>query len=55
MDPDFTHEMTDEQVKLAKAAGRLARKQTSGSTLQDALTVGESLLVGRATAMKDFG
>ena len=52
MDHDFTHEMTDEQVKLAKAAGRLARKQASGSTLQDALTVGEALLVGRAAAMK---
>jgi hypothetical protein len=48
----FTHEMTDEQVRLAKAAGKLARKQASGSSLYDSLTVGEALLVGRAAAMK---
>ena len=51
-DYDFAHEMTDEQIKLAKAAGRLARKQASGSTLYDALKVGEALLIGRAAAMK---
>ena len=49
---DFSHDMTDEQIKLAKAAGRLARKQASGSSLYDSLTVGEALLVGRAAAMK---
>lgn len=49
---NFTHEMTDEQIRLAKAAGKLARKQASGSNLYDSLTVGEALLVGRAAAMK---
>jgi hypothetical protein len=51
-DYDFTREMTDEQIRLAKAAGKLVRKQASGSSLYDSLTVGEALLVGRAAAMK---
>ena len=51
-DYDFSHDMTAEQITLAKAAGRLARKQASGSTLYDALKVGEALLIGRAAAMK---
>ena len=51
-DYDFAHDMTDEQIKLAKAAGKLARKQASGSTLYDALKVGEALLIGRSAAMK---
>jgi hypothetical protein len=49
---DFAHDMTAEQIKLAKAAGKIAQKQVSGSTLYDAIKVGESLLVGRAVAMK---
>ena len=51
-DYDFAHDMTDEQIKLAKAAGRIAQKQASGVTLYDALKVGEALLIGRAAAMK---
>jgi hypothetical protein len=52
---DFTQDMSDEQIKLAKAAGRLARKQAAGSTLYDALKIGEALLVGRAAAMRTAG
>ena len=52
---DFAHDMTAEQITLAKAAGRLARKQAAGSTLYDALKIGEALLVGRAAAMRTAG
>jgi hypothetical protein len=52
---DFAHDMTDDQITLAKAAGKLARKQASGSTLYDALKIGEALLVGRAAAMRTAG
>jgi hypothetical protein len=52
---DFAHDMTAEQITLAKVAGRLARKQAAGSTLYDALKIGEALLVGRAAAMRTAG
>jgi hypothetical protein len=48
--PEF--DMTDEQVKAAKEAGRLAARHLSGNKLNEGLTIGESLLVGRAAAMK---
>ena len=54
-DFDFTHEMTVEQIRLAKAAGKLARHHASGGKLYESLTVGESLLVGRDVAMKMSG
>jgi hypothetical protein len=54
-DFDFTTTMTPEQIKLAKAAGKLARHHASGGKLYESLTVGESLLVGRDVAMKMSG
>jgi hypothetical protein len=56
MEPEVTtdneFEMTDEQIKLARAAGRLATKHLSAVKLYESLQIGESLLVGRAAAMK---
>jgi hypothetical protein len=48
-------DMTDEQVKLAKSAAKLAQAHLSGAKLYEALKIGESLLVGRAAAMKTAG
>jgi hypothetical protein len=44
--------MTDEQVKLARGAAKLARDHLAGAKLYEGLKIGESLLVGRAAAMK---
>lgn len=52
---DFSREMTDAQIKLAKAAGKLARHHASGGKPYESLTVGESLLVGRDVAVKMSG
>jgi hypothetical protein len=45
-------DLTDEQVKAANVAGRLAGKFLDGTKLHEAFTIGESLLVGRVAAMK---
>jgi hypothetical protein len=37
-------DLTDEQVKAAKVAGRLARLHLSGAKLHEAFKIGESLL-----------
>jgi hypothetical protein len=47
--------MTDEQVKLAREAGRLSTKALSGARLYEALKIGEALLVGRTWAMAKAG
>jgi hypothetical protein len=44
--------MTDEQVKLAKGAAKLASSHLAGAKLYEGLKIGESLLVGRNAAMK---
>ncbi len=54
-DYDFAHDMTAEQIRLARAAGMLTRRQASGLNLSDALKIGEALLGGRAAAMKAAG
>ena len=51
-DHDFTQDMDAEQIKRAKAAGKLARKHIKGTTLYEAIEVGEVLLNGRAIAMR---
>jgi hypothetical protein len=48
----YQFDMTDEEVKRAKAAARLVAKITSGEQLSNALEVGDQLLKGRAFAMK---
>jgi hypothetical protein len=44
-------DMTEEQVKLARAAGKLAQQHLSGVKLHEGLEIAESLLVGRNWAM----
>ena len=51
-DHDFTQDMDAEQIKRAKAAGKLAQKHIKGTTLYEAIEVGEVLLNGRAIAMR---
>ena len=51
-DYDFTLDMDAEQIKRAKAAGKLAQKHIKGATLYEALEIGEVLLTGRAIAMR---
>ena len=51
-DYDFTLDMDAEQIRRAKAAGELAQKHIKGTTLYEALEIGEVLLTGRALAMR---
>ena len=51
-DRHFTQDMDAEQIKRAKAAGKLAQKHIKGTTLYEAIEVGEVLLNGRAIAMR---
>jgi hypothetical protein len=44
--------MTDEQVKLAREAGRLATRHLTAIKLYEGIRIGDSLLTGRAAAMK---
>jgi hypothetical protein len=48
----YQFDMTDAEVKRARAAARLVAKITSGEQLSQALEVGDQLLKGRAFAMK---
>ena len=48
-------DMSDEQIKLAKAAGRLATKHLDGVKLYEGVKIGASLLDGRNVAMKIAG
>jgi hypothetical protein len=51
-DDVYQFDMTDAEVKRAKAAARLVAQITSGEQLSKALEVGDQLLKGRAFAMK---
>jgi len=51
-DYDFTLDMDAEQIRRAKAAGKLAQKHVKGAPLYEALEIGEVLLTGRAIAMR---
>jgi hypothetical protein len=55
MSPLIQFDMTDEQVKLAGEAGRLAARHLGGIKLAEGLKIGAMLLVGRAAAMKAAG
>jgi hypothetical protein len=48
----YQFDMTDEQVKLARAAGKLATRHLNAIKLYEGISIGESLLTGRAAAMK---
>jgi hypothetical protein len=48
----YQFDMTDAEVKRAKAAARLVAKIVSGEQLSQALEIGDQLLKGRAFAMK---
>jgi hypothetical protein len=48
----YKFDMTDEQVKLAREAGRLATRHLTAIKLYEGIRIGESLLTGRAAAMK---
>jgi hypothetical protein len=48
-------DMTEEQVKLAREAGKLAHDHLSGAKLYEGLKIAESLLVGRNWAMMKAG
>jgi hypothetical protein len=51
----YKFDMTDEEVANARKAGKLAKEHLKGAKLTEALTIGESLLVGRRAAMKAVG
>ena len=48
---DFTQNMSPEQIKRAKAAGRIVQKRAKGTTLYEDIEVGDVLLNGRQVAM----
>jgi hypothetical protein len=48
-------DMTDDEVKSARKAGRLAQAHLGGAKLAEAIQIGENLLVGRRVAMKSVG
>jgi hypothetical protein len=48
----YQFDMTAEQAKLARWAGRTATKHLAGIKLYEGIKIGEALLIGRAQAMR---
>jgi hypothetical protein len=52
---NYTFKMTPKEIQLAETAARLSQEHLKGTKLEEALKIGEGLLVGRFHAMKAAG